>query len=181
MSTIAILHSCPVLPSISTFGEHSREEIELTIATTNESGDQPRNASYQWSGPAFQPGGMSARLVSGYYGVSILSSGRDISHCNDPREYMAAAKALETVTKRQSAMLAKRGTPSDQAEQIGRWMEACGVTEVFFREWFKAVGWHSDGEWKRVTPGVAVDMIREATKTAEADYKARCQPHQAAA
>jgi len=173
MKHIAILHSCPTLPVITDHGEHSTQDVELTVCTLDESGTQPRNASWKWDGPKFQPGGMRLRIYSSCYGAPILISGRAISHCGDAREYLTAGRALETLSKRTEAMVSTRGTAADPAEDVSRFLEACGVTEVFYRPGFKSESWHSDGEWNRIPSGTAVEMIRKATEAAHSAYLAR--------
>lgn len=172
---IACLESCPVLPVITDHTEHSKEDIILSVMTLPDPPDirpGPRNSRWIWDGQKFQPGGCSLRIWSGSYGVSLVCNGPSVSS-DDAREYLSAARALETISKRTEAMERTRGSATDAAETVARWLEACGITEVWFRPGFRAVGWHSEGTWERELPGLTVSRIRSAITPAHSARLAR--------
>lgn len=176
---VAHLESCPVLPIIATYGDHSREDIQLSIMSLPAEPDGrpgPRNSRWDWDGPKFQPGGAYCRLWSGFYGVSMICNG-PLVHSDDAREYLSAARALETISKRTEAMGRIRGSAPDAAETVARWLEACGVSEVWFRPNFRSYSWQ--GDWERESSGATVSRIRAAILPAHLARLAREQAERA--
>lgn len=147
----------------------SREpEISVAIGRLEANSDgakTPRNYSRQYDEPDNTSGGQFARIFAshstyenktkglfGYYGPSIAYGNR--------RDYERAGKGLAKVEKNLEKAYQERGNASDPAEEMGRWIEACGIKEVWSRPDGKDNEWLNKGEWRQETIGQFVNRIR---------------------
>jgi hypothetical protein len=152
------------LEPCTTFGQ--TKEISVSIAILDDKG-RPNNWRRDREFPS-ETGGQRARIFACDSGFSrdldgnlFSNYGPDISYCDSSDEYLDAGKMLAKVAKRISDMYAVRGNAVDAAESMGRWLEACGVTEVYMRPGNDRETWLTEGEWKILTIGYFVQKVRE--------------------
>lgn len=143
-------------------------EISVSIARleTHSSGaTTPLNYSHRCDEAENSAGGQFARIFAshstyenktkglfGYYGPSIAYGNR--------RDYERAGKGLAKVEKNLEKAYQERGNASDPAEEMGRWIEACGIKEVWSRPDGTDGEWLNKGEWRQETIGQFVNRIR---------------------
>lgn len=174
---IAICHGINQLhPRESSFTS-GRDEIRVTIGRLDDTDGKPRNFSLSSISPGspesrISTGGCFARIWSAQpasYHVPgstecnyFVAHGMEISHGDLP-EYEHAIRALKLIAKRQAGQYETRGNATDAADAMGRWLEACGVTQVYLRpESGRNRQWLTDGEWQCLTLGVFVVQVRKA-------------------
>lgn len=147
--------------------EWSGPEIRCDIGTHDvDAGDRsPRNWRLDYDEPKTSTGGCFARIFASQAyanspSVGIFSQkGPEISY-GDLRDYEHAARALKRIDSRMESIRSVRGPTLDAADSIGRWLEACGVSEV----WIAAgpMGNSLSGcDWHVLAIGAAVYRIRE--------------------
>jgi len=107
-------------------------------------------------------------VMGGYYGKEI--------YYGKAEDYEHFAKALRSIQKKMQKIESERGGSSDQAEEVGRWLEACGVKSIMVRpEGEKNNGWMNKGTWKTLSIGSFVNRVRAKfpkTELPQIDYQA---------
>ena len=145
--------------------DYQNPNIKITIAVLGEKG-APRNWSRGPVGaePANSTGGMFCRLwayKSSTENVSVMFScyGPEITF-GDQSDYEHAARACKLVNARLHKTYQTRGNPLDEADHLGRWLEACGVSTVFIRPADDHHTWLNEGEWEQWTIGRTIQEAR---------------------
>lgn len=152
-------------------GYHSSaDEILVTIGTTQERDGNvsPRNFRLEFDTPKNSSGGCKAMIWAsdseysktiqetnyfGQYGPEILMGASG--------DYAHALRAVERINKRMAALEESRGHAIDAADQMGRWLEACGIKAVWKRATqSEKEEWLDRGEWVQYTVGQFVNMVR---------------------
>ena len=144
--------------------EYDAPDIKITIARLGVDG-KPRNYSQDSQDPKGCPGGCYARLYcSGMTAPSphiyFCHYGPDIVYGNS-EDYERAARALKAIQPRLDRMWNVRGRPADAADELGRWLEACGVTEVYCRPEDNHHTWLNEGHWQTWNIGRCLFAVRE--------------------
>lgn len=170
------------LPERLTYREIDCPEIRATIVPLVVSDQSktlgkthPINFSLSYDTPKNCNGGLYAQVFARSYGDETKDNGGIFSHYGpdihygDARQYAHGARALARVEKRLEEMQTVRGYTQDAAELFGRWLEACGVSEVWAPR-SNGSGWLSDTDWQVLTVGEFVTVVRAslARKTLQA-------------
>jgi len=122
----------------------------------------PINWSHSYDEPKNSNGGLWSRVFrSNYDGKGLFGAyGPALSYAK-LAEYEHAARALARVEKRIDAMRDLRGPAADAADELGRWLEAAGVSEVWVsRE--RITNSLADADWQILSPGQLVCAVRSA-------------------
>ncbi len=164
-SEIALVDKFDKLKPERSFGDIP--EIEVTIAVKSAK-NTPQNFDLHYNTPKSSVGGCHARIFASEYGsgsnANIFNSyGPDVGKWGGLNDYQHGLRALDRIAKREEKMRQDRGYTSDAAEAMGRWLEACGVREVFMRpaEYNKRDGWLDRGEWEVLTVGQFINRVRQ--------------------
>lgn len=166
---IAIVDSLalkPATPDIYTDGKDIVLRIGKLESDRETTRETPRNYSHQYEEREDTAGGQSARIWSTRWKSDPLTAsfcyrGPDI-HGGELREYRRALKGMEKVDRRLESMRETRGPSVDAVDSLGRWLEACGVSEVWFRPpGEERAEWLNRGEWKSETTGSFVYRVRQ--------------------
>jgi hypothetical protein len=141
-------------------------DIEITIARLGDDA-KPRNYSHGYEEREDTSGGFKARLWAHKWGTeparTILGTHGPSISGGDLVDYERAVKGMKRVDRKIAAMAPARGSIVDAADGLGRWLEACGVTEVYYRpEGAREHQWLTDGEWRVETVGVFLARVRSA-------------------
>ncbi len=141
-------------------------DIKVTIAVLSEK-NTPQNWSIGYETPKSSNGGCRARIFAsdGDYHEKYQANlfgwyGSEISY-GDLRQYEHGARAVKRIDARMEEMYRVRGGVSDAAESMGRFLEACDISEVWMRpENYRGDSWLSKGEWLTITVGEFVNRVR---------------------
>jgi hypothetical protein len=149
---------------------YNRKEPEISVSIArleiHENGSKtPLNYSHKYDESESVSGGQFARIFAsystyenktkglfGYYGPSISWGGR--------HDYERAAKGLSKVEKRLEKIYQDRGNAIDPADEMGRWLEAAGIEEVWSRPTHENGEWLNKGEWKQESIGHFINRVR---------------------
>ena len=137
-------------------------EIRVTIAVLEEGKPHPRNWSLSsCDNPRKSFGGCFARIYASKDFGSIFSLyGPEITY-GDLRDYHHGAAALKAIGARLEKLRLTRGPAVDPADDMGRWLEACGVKQVWFRpDHSKHESWLHKGDWSARNLGDFVYLVR---------------------
>jgi hypothetical protein len=148
------------------YREYPTDDFIVNIGRLDPKG-HPVNGSYHWEQRPGDPVGCRARVwlyksvdegIKPYLGYCGPELG---GLCDDPKEYMAGAKGLEGIHKRLAKIQELRGSTADAVDQLGRWVEACGLTHVYVRPPGEhRRSWHSEGTWDCLPLGIFLHRIR---------------------
>ena len=123
--------------------------------------DEPKNSSggcfYRIWASQYQ--NEAPFVLGGYYGKEI--------YYGKSNDYEHFAKALRLIEKKMQKIENERGASSDQAEEVGRWLESCGVKSVMIRPEKEFNEWMNKGTWNTVSIGSFVNRIRAKFPKAE--------------
>ena len=122
----------------------------------------PINWSHSYDEPKSSNGGLFARVFRSHYdGKGLFGSyGPSLSYAALP-QYEHAARALARVEKKTDAMRDLRGPAADAADELGRWLEAAGVSEVWVSR-DRITNSLADADWQILSPGQLVCAVRSA-------------------
>ena len=149
-------------------GYGSAPEIQLAICRLGEDG-KPRNYRREYDEKGANAGGCFARIwassatyhLPGDLRGNVFSAcGPEISY-GKAEDYKDAHDGMKMVAKRQAEQYATRGNAADAADEMGRWLEACGVSRVFYRDIGKSEEWLNRGEWTEREVGPFIIRLRE--------------------
>ena len=165
---IALVNKQEKLTRPSENYNRTEPEISVSIARLESDADKaphPLNYSHRTEEPENNPGGQFARIFAtystfedktkglfAYYGPSVAYGTR--------KDYERAAKGLAKVEKHLEKAYQARGNAADPAEEMGRWLEACGIKVVYSRPTSEDPGWLNKGEWRKETVGQFVNRLR---------------------
>lgn len=137
------------------------------LASPEETGNPgPRNWSRSYDEPKNSTGGCSgrifatkwetepARAIFGYYGPEYVTGG-------SLADYVHGVRALTRIERELARIQGSRGPARDAAEEMGRFLEAAGVSEVWFDERKISSGWLTDGDWQAIPVGELIRRVRE--------------------
>ena len=122
----------------------------------------PINWGHSYDEPKSSNGGLWSRVfrssydgkgVFGAYGPALSYAGRS--------QYEHAARALARVEKKTEEMRGLRGPAADAADEMGRWLEAAGVSEVWVSR-HRVTSSLADADWQILSPGQLVCAVRSA-------------------
>lgn len=147
--------------------DYNRNAPEIRVIIAVKEGDMktPRNWSYMDEHPKTSVGDCFASISASKYGEDIRtgnhfsSHGPNISH-GDLNQYRHGVRAMERISKRLEAMSKARGYPADAAECMGRWLEACDISEVWTRPQAERQRWLTESDWDVLTIGQFVNQCR---------------------
>jgi hypothetical protein len=151
----------------SSKGATVSRDIELVIARLDTKDNTPRNYSHQYEEREDTAGGCKARLWGHQWGddkprTLLATHGPDITS-GDLDDYERAVKGMRKMAKALAAMETQRGGSIDASESLGRWLEACGVTQVYSRpDGERNHGWLNKGEWRVESTGQFLYRVRMA-------------------
>jgi len=153
---------------LSTEFRTNSPEIEIVIATVDEKDQKPRNWRLNnCDEPKNSTGGCSMRIFAGS-DVYFDGYGPDIT-LGKIEDYKHAVTATKLIADRLAKMNQQRGYCVDPAEFTGRWLEAAGVDVVMMRPPnARDNGWLSDGDWRKMTVGETVNLVRTKLPKPEA-------------
>ena len=144
---------------------YNRNEIRVDIGTLDEKDGKPRNFLADSDTPRNSTGGCFARIFASEYGEG---TGANLFNHYGPactwahlEEYEHAVRALKRIQAAHKEFYATRGNAVDAAEEMGRFLEACGVKRVFMRPDDETnTGWMNKGEWLDLSVGDFVSRVR---------------------
>lgn len=94
------------------------------------------------------------RNYFGHYGPEIFMG--------DLNSYAHGFRAMKMIEKNLEKMYQTRSSAKDCAEEMGRWLEAAGVTEVYIRpEDSKNEQWLHKGDWRILDIGRFIYEVRQ--------------------
>lgn len=113
----------------------STEDDEIRVEIGSKWNDRVRVFSRLPEDPDDSPGGHFARIIGdprGSKGFYFNYYGPIINYGDDIVTYERAVKSIKKIQKRTQKIYFSRGSASSAAVLMGRWLEACGVDEVWY-------------------------------------------------
>ena len=157
-------------------GEWSSNEISVHIGKLDETDGKPRNFRHDYETPKTSTGGCFARIFASSSGcganANLFGSYGPETNFGQIAEYEHGARALKLIAKRMQSIYEVRGNALDAADEMGRWLECCGVEQVYTRDAGVDNEWHHKGEWKVLTIGQFVRLVRVNLHVKHAEVEA---------
>ena len=151
--------------------------LDITLGVLDEKDGKPRNYSHDshWDNP-IPFGGFRMHIypTNSQYSESKLAgwwTGPEMSCETKAEPYLLAGKAMLKLRAKISSYYETRGNPTDSVDELLRFLEATGVSQVYMRPKNSSQTMLSHGDWEVLKPVEIGNLIRraflDATKPAE--------------